>query len=37
MLLVDDVDDRDFLVMLFNAMFDELPFLPQKEEVDENL
>lgn len=25
MLMVDDVDDRDFLTELFNRMFDELP------------
>ena len=25
MLLVDDVDDREFLVRLFEAMYDELP------------
>ncbi len=25
MLLVDDVDNKDFLTQLFNAMYDELP------------
>ena len=25
MLLVDDVDDREYLVKLFEAMYDELP------------
>ena len=30
MLLVDDVDNKDFLTKLFNAMYDELP-LPQKK------
>ncbi len=30
MLLVDDVDNRDFLAKLFNAMYDELP-LPKKK------
>ena len=30
MLLVDDVDNRDFLAELFNAMYDELP-LPKKK------
>ncbi len=30
MLLVDDVDDKDFLAKLFNVMFDELP-LPKKK------
>ena len=30
MLLVDDVDNRDFLSKLFNAMYDELP-LPKKK------
>ncbi len=30
MLLVDDVDNKDFLVKLFNAMYDELP-LPKKK------
>lgn len=29
MLLVDNVDDREFLTALFNAMYDELP-LPKK-------
>lgn len=30
MLLVDDVDDKDLLAKLFNAMYDELP-LPKKK------
>lgn len=30
MLLVEEVDDRDFLTGLFNAMFDELP-APKKK------
>lgn len=30
MLLVEDVDDRDFLIKLFNTMYDELPF-PKKK------
>lgn len=30
MLLVDDVDNRDFLKELFNAMYDELP-TPKKK------
>ena len=30
MLLVNDVDNRDFLADLFNAMYDELP-LPKKK------
>ncbi len=30
MLLVDDVDNKDFLAKLFNAMYDELP-LPKKK------
>ena len=25
MLLVDDVDNKDFLIGLFNSMYDELP------------
>ena len=25
MLLVDDVDNKDFIIQLFNAMYDELP------------
>ena len=25
MLLVDDVDNKDFLIELFNAMYEELP------------
>ncbi len=31
MLLVDDIDNRDFLAKLFNAMYDELP-LPKKRD-----
>ncbi|MBR3754451.1 MAG: TfoX/Sxy family protein [Clostridia bacterium] len=31
MLLVDDVDNRDFLAELFNTMYDELP-LPKKKD-----
>ncbi len=31
MLLVDDVDNRDFLAELFNAMYEELP-LPKKKD-----
>lgn len=30
MLLVDDVDNKDFLTQLFNAMYDELP-IPKKK------
>ncbi len=30
MLLVDDVDNKDFLAKLFNSMYDELP-LPKKK------
>ena len=30
MLLVDDVDNKEFLAKLFNAMYDELP-LPKKK------
>ena len=30
MLLVDDVDNKDFLARLFNAMYDELP-IPKKK------
>lgn len=30
MLLVDNVDDREFLAILFNAMYDELP-LPKRK------
>ena len=30
MLLVDDVDNKEFLTKLFNAMYDELP-LPKKK------
>ena len=31
MLLVDDVDNRDFLAELFNAMYDELPAKKKKK------
>ena len=30
MLLVDDVDNRDFLAELFSTMYDELP-MPKKK------
>lgn len=30
MLLVDDIDDREFLTNLFEAMYDELPSLKKK-------
>lgn len=30
MLLVDDVDSKEFLIRLFNAMYDELP-APKKK------
>ena len=30
MLLVEGVDDREFLTGLFDAMFDELPAAPKK-------
>ena len=30
MLLVEEVDDREFLTGLFDAMFDELPAAPKK-------
>lgn len=32
MLLVDDVDNKDFLTQLFNTMYDELP-TPKKKKV----
>lgn len=32
MLLVDNVDSREFLAELFNAMYDELP-LPKKKKI----
>ena len=32
MLLVDDVDNKDFLTQLFNAMYDELPN-PKKKKL----
>ena len=31
MLLVDDVDNKDFLTDLFNSMYDELPVLKPKK------
>lgn len=31
MLLVDEVDDKDFLTGLFNAMYDELPAVKKKK------
>ena len=31
MLLVDDIDNRDFLSELFNAMYDELPAPKEKQ------
>lgn len=31
MLLVDDVDNKDFLTKLFNALYDELPALKKKK------
>ena len=31
MLLVDEVDNKEFLTDLFNAMYDELPTLKQKK------
>lgn len=31
LLLVDDVDDKEYLVGLFNAMYDELPNLKPKK------
>lgn len=30
MLLVDNIDDRDFLKKLFNAMYDELPYTKKR-------
>lgn len=30
MLLVDNIDDRDFLLKLFNAMYDELPYTKKR-------
>lgn len=32
MLLVDDVDNKDFLTQLFNAMYDELPNPKKKKQ-----
>ena len=32
MLLVDNVDNKDFLTQLFNAMYDELP-IPNKNKL----
>ena len=35
MLLVDDVDNKNYLTGLFNAMYDELPALkPKKKEIN---
>ena len=34
MLLVDDVDNRDFLAKLFNAMYDELPLPKKKRQIN---
>lgn len=31
MLLVDDVDSKEYLINLFNAMYDELPAPKNKE------
>lgn len=31
MLLVDNIDDKEFLTKLFNAMYDELPLPKQKK------
>lgn len=31
MLLVDEVDNKDFLTGLFNAMYDEFPNLKKKK------
>ena len=31
MLLVDEVDNKDFLIQLFNAMYDELPVQKKKK------
>lgn len=36
MLLVDNVDNRDFLTELFNAMFDELPMPKIKKKSNKN-
>ena len=36
MLLVDNVDNRDFLTELFNAMFDELPMPNIKKKSNKN-
>lgn len=37
MLLVDDVDDREFLTGLFEAMYEELPApKPKKSKKDKN-
>ena len=33
MLLVDDVDNREFLTYLFNAMYDELPAPKKKKTI----
>ena len=36
MLLVDDVDNRDFLKELLDAMYDELPVQKKKKNVGAN-
>ncbi len=36
MLLVDNIDDREFLSQLFNAMFDELPYPKPKKKKKGN-
>ena len=35
MLLVDDVDNKDFLTDLFNSMYDELPAPKPKKKIIE--
>ena len=37
MLLVDDVDDEDYLTGLFDAMYDELPNPKPKKNKQNNL
>ena len=34
MLLVDEVDNKEFLTGLFHAMYDELPTPTEKEEIN---
>lgn len=34
MLLVDDVDNKEFLIGLFDAMYDDLPLPMQKKEIN---